>query len=372
MNPKPFSVSVDNSILEDLRYRLEHTRLPSSQNEGWQDGTSLDYMKDVVQYWLEEYDWRKAEAEINSFSHFTVEIDGIKIHYIHQHSSKPNAKAVLLTHGWPDSFYRYHTVIPELTDEYDVIVPSLPGYGFSDKKAMNSKAIAKIWMKLMHDVLGYDSFFASGGDTGAPVTIELARQFPEAVKAIHLTDVGWANDFDQSNLSAEEQKFQEETSAWYWSEGAYTMMHATKPLTVAYGLNDSPVALAAWAASFANRGKTENYVDTAFGGRDAFITTMMIYWITETAGSAMQMYREEANAAHASGWGDTPKAIEKCDVPVALTIYRVDAHVPKAWAERQGLRVGRYEVKYVGGHFAAMEIPGVFAEDIKTAFRIVA
>ncbi len=372
MNPQPFSLHVADSVLEDLRYRLEHTRFPSSQNEGWTDGTSTGYMKDVVRYWTSEYDWRKAEAEINSFSHFTVEIDGVKIHYIHQKSDKPGAKAVLLTHGWPDSFYRYHSVIPMLTDEYDVIVPSLPGYGFSEKKAMNSKEIAKIWAKLMQGVLGYDTFFASGGDTGAPVTIELARQFPDAVQAIHLTDVGWSNDFDQSNLSAEEQKFQEETSTWYWSEGAYTMMHATKPLTVAYGLNDSPAALAAWAASFAHASHAhtdENYVDTAFGGRDAFITTMMIYWITETAGSAMQMYREEANAAHAGGWGEAPKAIEKCTVPVALTVYNIDVHTPQDWAERQGLNVKRYEAKDIGGHFAAMEIPDVFAKDVKTAFK---
>lgn len=372
MKPQPFSVNIEDSVLEDLRYRLEHTRFPSSQNEGWTDGTSTDYMKDVAKYWAKEYDWRKAEAEINNFPQYTVTIDGTTIHYIHQKSSKLNAQAVLLTHGWPDSFYRYHSVIPKLSDEYDVVVPSLPGYGFSEKKAMNSKAIAKIWATLMQQVLGYDSFFASGGDTGAPVTIELARQFPKAVKAIHLTDVGWASDFDQSNLSAEEQKFQEETSAWYWSEGAYTMMHATKPLTVAYGLNDSPVALAAWAASFANRGKSEDYADTAFGGRDAFITTLMIYWITETAGSAMQMYREEANAARAGGWGEAPKTVEKCEVPVALTVYHVDAHVPKAWAERQGLKVARYEAKDIGGHFAAMEIPGVFAQDLKAAFQAIA
>ncbi|HEX6258245.1 MAG TPA: epoxide hydrolase [Candidatus Saccharimonadales bacterium] len=372
MNPQPFSVNVTDAVLEDLRYRLEHSRFPFSQNKGWKDGASTDYIKDAIKYWAKEYDWRKAEAEINSFSHYTVEIDGVKIHYIHQKSKRPNAQAILLTHGWPDSFYRYHSVIGRLVDEYDVIVPSLPGYGFSEKKAMNSKAIAGIWAKLMRQVLGYDSFFASGGDTGAPVTIELARQFPDAVKAIHLTDVGWANDFDQSNLSVEEQKFQEETSAWYWSEGAYTMMHATKPLTVAYGLNDSPAALAAWAASFANRGKQEDYVDTAFGDRDAFITNLMIYWITETAGSAMQMYREEANAAQAGEWGEVPKTVEKCNVPVALTIYHVDAHVPQAWAERQGLRVKRYEAKDIGGHFAAMEIPEVFAEDLKTAFRTIA
>ena len=369
MKPEKFIVNIPQSEIDDLKYRLGHARLPKAlDGKPWSSGPELDFMQDVAAYWREKYDWRKAEAEINSFDNYKVTINDVEIHFVHQKNENPKAKTILLTHGWPDSFYRFHAVIPMLAKDYNVVVPSLPGYGFSAPKGMGSKRIADIWAQLMKDTLGYEEFFAVGGDTGAPVTIALARQHPDITKAIHLTDVGWGM-VDEADLKPAEKKFQEETSAWYWSEGAYTMMHATKPMTLAYALNDSPVGLAAWAASFANRGKDHNYVDEAFGGRDAFLTTMSIYWFTGTIGSAMQMYKEEAAQNMSAGWGEEPKATPKCEVPTALTIYPNDAHVPKEWAERQGLNVQRYTVMDKGGHFAAMELPEVFVSDIKAAFN---
>lgn len=372
MTPEKFTVAIPQSEVDELEYRLEHVRMPKTLGGmPWSNGTDLTFMKDVVAYWRDSYDWRKAEAEINAFDNYKVTIDETEIHFIHQKSAAPDAKTILLTHGWPDSFYRYHLVIPILAKNYNVVIPSLPGYGFSTPKGMGSKRIADIWAQLMSDVLGYDEFFAVGGDTGAPVTMALARQHPDIVKAIHLTDVGWETS-GEANLTPAEKKFQEETSAWYWSEGAYTMMHATKPMTLAFALNDSPAGLAAWAASFTNRGKDYNYVDEAFGGRDAFITTMCIYWFTGTIGSAMQMYKEEAAQNMSAGWGEESGETPKCDVPTAVTIYPNDAHVPKEWAERRGLNVRRYTVMDKGGHFAAMELPEVFAKDVADAFEELA
>ncbi len=368
MKPEKFTVAIPQDDIDDLKYRLEHARMPKSLGgKPWSNGTDLAFMQEVVEYWRDTYDWRQAEAEINSFDNYKVAIDGVEIHFIHQKNADPQAKTILLTHGWPDSFYRFHTVIPRLTKEYNIVVPSLPGYGFSTPHGMGSKRVADLWAVLMKEVLGYDAFFAVGGDTGAPVTMALARQHAEMVKAIHLTDVGWGT-VDEADLAPAEKKFQEETSAWYWSEGAYTMVHATKPLSLAYALNDSPVGLAAWAASFANRGKDYNYVDEAFGGRDAFLTNMCIYWFTGTAGSAMQMYKEEAAQNMSAGWGEEAASTPKSDVPTALTVYPNDAHVPKEWAARQGLNVQRYKVMEKGGHFAAMELPELFAEDIIQAF----
>lgn len=369
MKPQKFTVNIPQSEIDDLKYRLAHNRLPAPLGgKPWQDGPETDYMKDVANYWSNTYDWSKAEAEINNFDNYKVQIGDLEIHFIHQKHQDPKAKTILLTHGWPDTFYRFHAVIPMLAKNYNVVVPSLPGYGFSSPVGVGSKAVAGVWATLMKDVLGYDSFFAAGGDTGAPVTIELARQFPGIVKGIHLTDVGWGS-ADETNLTTAEKQFQEETSAWFWSEGAYTTMHSTKPLTLAYALNDSPIGLAAWAASFANRGKDYSYVDEAFGGRDNFLTNMSIYWFTQTIGSAMHMYKAEAAQNMGGGWGEQPTAPPKCDVPVALTIYPNDAHVPKEWAERQGLNVRRYTAMQQGGHFAAMELPQVFASDITAAFE---
>src|SRR5215213_9769250 len=168
MKPKPFKIDIQQSVLDDLQARLARTRWPDEpEGVGWDYGTDLEYMKPLVNYWQHKYDWRKHEAELNSFAQFKATIDDVAIHFIHERSKKPDAPALVLTHGWPDSFYRFHKVIPLLTKDFDVIVPSLPGFGFSDRKSLPSTAIADLWAKLMVDVLGYKSFFAAGGDSGS-------------------------------------------------------------------------------------------------------------------------------------------------------------------------------------------------------------
>lgn len=389
MQPKKFDINIEDSVLEDLRYRLLHTRFPSDNGQGWFNGTSLSYMKDLVDYWANEYDWRKAEAEINGIDNFKVTIDGVEVHYQYIRSKKAAAKAIILTHGWPDSFYRFHKVAPLLAENYDVVVPSVPGYGFSGTEAKNSTQVADLWAKLMTEVLGYDSFYATGGDVGTGVVMALADNHANIVKAIHLTDVGWNEAPVGAVLTKDEKEFTETTGMWFMTEGAYTMMHGTKPLTVAYGLNDSPAGLAAWAASFANNGRDTDYVDEAFGGRDAFLTNLTIYWATQTAGSAMQMYKEDAAAkwGDASGgdWGGDAAVgdwnnaeAEKTDndttpkVPAAIAVFANDAVFPREWAERQGLNVKRYKKYEEGGHFAAMDAADLYAKDVSEAFVEIA
>ena len=370
MTPQKFLIEVSKDDLDDLKYRLKHTRLPVlEKSPGWSDGTDPAYVQDLIAYWASTYDWRKAEAEINSFPNYKVKIDGTELHFIHLRSKNPEAKALVLTHGWPDTFYRYIRVLPLLTDKYHLIVPSLPGYGFSGHEAKNSDETAVLWVKLVTEVLGYPEFYASGGDMGAGVALSLARKHQDVVRGVHLTDVGWeGTETDPSLLSETEKAFTQQVNYWFMSDGAYIMMHSTKPITAAYGLNDSPAALAAWAASFSNNGKTENYVDTAFGGRDAFLTNLSIYWFTQTSASALSLYKRGAEAT----WGQPAEvpadaAVPSATSPVALAMYPRDFVIPREWAERQGLNIRRYKVLPDGGHFAALEVPELFATELDEA-----
>lgn len=374
MKTKSFSINIKQSVLDDLKERLKNTRFPEeSENSGWSNGTSLSYMKKLVTYWLNDYDWRKHEAQINTFAQFTTEVDGVTIHFIHEKSKKPNAPAIILTHGWPDSFYRFHKVIPLLTEEFDVIVPSLPGFGFSDRKAINSTAVAHLWTTLMTEVLGYKNFMAAGGDLGAPVTKALAMQHADIVTAIHLTDVGYpTGQEDPATLSKEEQDFVNMSQWWSMTEGAYLFIQGNKPMSLAYGLTDSPAGLAAWIVSFINGGSEKDVADDSFGSRDELLTNIMIYWVTQTAGSAASMYREEAKTTYGGDWNATPAPAPQSDVPTAVAIFPGDMSFPREWAIRQGLNVKRFEKMPKGGHFAALDAPEVFAQDIISLKKIAA
>ena len=259
--PEPFKIQVSQEILDDLNRRLETTIWTDEvEDTGWDYGSNLGYMKELTDYWQHNYDWRKHETELNKFNHYKAEINGLNIHFIHEKGKGPNPKPIILTHGWPDSFYRYHKIIPILTnpmkyggkpeDSFDVIVPSLPGYGFSShpsKRGMTSVQIAKLWGILMRDVLGYSNFIAAGGDIGSEVTQNLALFNPDAVKGIHLTDTGfYLLNAWQPDLTENEKKYVESAQQWFMQEGAYAMIQSTKPQTLSYGLNDSPVGLAAW------------------------------------------------------------------------------------------------------------------------------
>jgi pimeloyl-ACP methyl ester carboxylesterase len=375
MQPKPFSINVPETVLEDLRGRLERTRWPDQpEDAGWGLGTNLEYLQDLVRYWQTNYDWRKHEAQLNAFKQFTAEVDGVKIHFIHEKGQGPNPTPIILTHGWPDSFYRFHKVIPMLTDpekyggkaedSFDVVVPSLPGFGFSDRKAMSCNAVADLWAKLMTQTLGYERFSAGGGDGGSIVTKALALNHPDVVSAIHLTDVGYpTGQEDFSTMTEAEGQFATFIQNWWFSEGAYSMVHATKPQAIAFELNDSPVGWAAWAVSMIKTGADGDKVEAAFGGRDDLLTNLMIYWVTQTAGSSARMALEEARASYAQQGG--PK---RSEVPAGIALFPREAQFPREWAERS-VNVQRFTKMPRGGHFAPLEEPELFVQDIREFFR---
>lgn len=369
---EPFSIAVADDVLEDLRRRLAGTRWPrASEGDDWGRGVDLRELRELCEYWEREYDWRAQEAALNRLPQYVTEIDGVRIHVVHVRGSGPAPTPLVLTHGWPDSFHRFSKVIPMLTDParyggsdrdaFDVVVPSIPGFGFSDRAAMSSTAVADLWVKLMTR-LGYDRFAAAGGDVGQGVTMAMALRHPERLTGIHLTDVGYPTG-QESDMSPAEQEFAELIQGWWFMEGAYAALHMTKPNALAPALHDSPAGLAAWMLSFVNTGAEAHAVEDAFGGRDALLTNLTLYWVTETAKTSMQMYQEDARAAYA---GDSPAA-GRSTVPAGIARFPREAPFPREWAERF-VDVHRFVEMPEGGHFAALEVPEAFAAELRTFF----
>lgn len=365
MAAKPFRVKTPDSVLNDLRNRLRHTRWADDvRDAGWNFGTSLEYLKELVDYWQRTYDWRKHEAEINAFRQFKADVGGVGIHFIHETSKNPDAMPLLLLHGWPDSFYRFHKVIPMLTKSFHLVVPSLPGFGFSERKAMSKDSTAEVMARLMAD-LGYTRYAAAGGDIGSGVAMALAVMHPAAVVGIHLTDVGYpTGQEDFSTMSEAERTFAGFIQQWWYTEGAYAMVQGTKPQTVAQGLNDSPAGLAAWIVSFIDTGAKDHRVEEAFGSRDELLTNITIYWVTETVNSAARTYLENVRAAYAPGG---PKSAQRSMVPAAVALFPREAPLPREWAERC-VNLQRFTKMPHGGHFAALEEPELYAKDIQEFF----
>ncbi len=283
-----FDINVPQSVLTDLQTRLKLTRWTDEpDNAGWNYGTNPTYLRELVAYWQTGYDWRKQEAFLNTFPQFMAQIDGIGIHFVYVKGKGETSKPLLLTHGWPDSFYRFHKVIPMLTDpascggdpaqSFDVIIPSIPGFGFSDQVSLNFDQTATLFAKLMTGVLGYKTFVAAGGDLGMGITKALANQFPALVSAIHLTDVGYPTGTeDWATMSPAEQAFGQFIQQWWATAGAYNMVQSTKPQTLGYALNDSPVGLASWIVEkFYAWSDTKGDIETSFT-KDELLTNIMI------------------------------------------------------------------------------------------------
>ncbi|MGF6928828.1 pimeloyl-ACP methyl ester carboxylesterase [Chitinophaga sp. W2I13] len=359
---KPFKIDVQQTVLDDLQTRLRQTRWPDApENIGWKYGTDPEFLKSLVAYWQNGYDWRKQEAALNKFPQFTVEIDGVSIHFLHIKSKNPNARPLLLIHGWPDCFYRFYKAIPLLTDDYDVIVPSIPGFGFSSHVSMTDDGSAKIFATLMKDVLGYNSFLVAGGDVGSGIAKSIANLYPENVPAIHLSDVGYPNGSeDWSTMSKAEQEFGQFIQQWWYREGAYSMLHATKPQTQAFGLNDSPAGLASWIVEkFNTWGSPGGTIEEHFT-KDELLTNIMIYWVSQTINSSMRTYAEGAYQQLASG--------QKVNTPTGVAVFPGDAPTPREWAERK-TNVKRFTIMEKGGHFAALEAPDLWVNEVDTFFK---
>jgi len=365
-----FSIEVSQAVLDDLQERLQKTRWTDEPaGTGWNYGTNAAYLKELVAYWQKDYDWRKQEAMLNTLPHFKTEIDGISIHFIHIKGKGNNPKPLLLTHGWPDSFYRFYKVLPLLTDNgdqsFDVIVPSIPGFGFSGSVALDTDKVAALWAKLMTDVLGYEQYVAAGGDIGAIITKSLANQQPERVTAIHLTDVGYpTGQEDWATMSAPEQEFGKYIQQWWYTEGAYNMIQATKPQTLGYGLNDSPVGLAAWILEkFNSWSDNAGNIENCFT-KDELLTNIMIYWVTQTINTSIRTYLENAHAA----WSGAPSpSAQYVPAPTGVSIFPAEAPVPIEWAKRMA-NVQSFNQMPKGGHFAALEVPEAWAGELRNFF----
>lgn len=376
MTIKPFSINIPQAQLDDLQNRLANTRWPDEvPDAGWSQGMPLHYVKELADYWCSDYDWREHEAALNTFAHFKAGVDGVGIHFIHQRGKGDNPTPLLLIHGWPDSFYRYHKVIPLLTDpaayggdpnhSFDVIVPSIPGTGFSDRTTQDDDANADLFAKLMTEVLGYEKFVSAGGDHGAIITQALAHRHPESLIGIHLTDVGYPDHTtDFSSLSPAEMEMAQWLQQWYMEEGPVTMVQSTKPQTLAYGLTDSPVGLAAWILGFSSSGGMGREAFPARFRPEELLTNIMIYWLTETIASSIRSYHVTAHAAPSEQSGGRPS------VAAAVAHCPYDPPLPREWAERR-VNLVQFTEFPRGGHFMAWEEPELYANDLRDFMRVL-
>jgi pimeloyl-ACP methyl ester carboxylesterase len=373
--PEPFVSRTAPEAIEDLRARLRATRWPDApEDAGWSLGTDLDYLRELVAYWADGFDWPAQEVALARLPRFRTQVGGLGIHFVHARAVAPAGPVLplVLCHGWPDSFWRYSKVVSLLTDPgshgadpadaFDVVVPDMPGFGYSDRPTgppLNSVAVAGLWAELMR-TLGYERFGAAGGDMGSHVGRYLALDHPDRVAAVHRTDGGlpvFAG--DPATLTAAERAWFAEAATWGATEGAYGAIHRTKPQTVAAALNDSPAGLAAWIVE-----KLQSWSD---GGverytRDEILTNITIYWFTGTIASSMRMYN--ANSAIPA-----EQLTRRVEVPSGFSVFRGDVvRPPRAWLERTANTVRVTEPER-GGHFAAFEEPELYAQELRDFFR---
>ncbi|HEY4402784.1 MAG TPA: epoxide hydrolase [Acidimicrobiia bacterium] len=375
---EPFEIRVDDSVLDDLRDRLASTRLPDQiDGTGWEYGIPVDYVRELVEYWRDTYDWRAEEARLNELAHFRTSIDGQSIHFIHARSPHAEAFPLLLTHGWPGSVVEFLDVIPRLTDPeahdgsatdaFHVVVPSLPGYGFSEPtrtRGWDVRRIASAFTELMRR-LGYERYGAQGGDWGAQVATRIGPLDPEHCAAIHLNMPLAERPDEPVPLSEAEQADLAVMAHFRREESGYAQEQGTKPQTLGVALNDSPAGLLAWIVEkFRAWSDCDGHPENAFT-RDQLITNVMTYWVTQTITSSTRLYWERRHI-------DTPEdAPGFVGVPTGIARYpKEPLRIPRAWVER------RYNVTHWvemprGGHFAAMEQPTLFADDLRSFFRTV-
>lgn len=363
---KPFSIAIPQADIDDLKRRLSYTRWPDEVKDAeWNMGVNLRYLKGLADYWQNIYNWRAQEAKLNKLPQFIGSASSLDIHFVHTKSNNPNATPLLLVHGWPDNFYRFHKIIPLLSDSFNIVIPSIPGFGFSERKTITSNEVADIFARLMVETLGYKHFVASGCDIGSNIVRALALKHSDSVMAIHLTNCYPTGNEDLSTLTEAEKQLINKTQIWMKSEGAYLMVQATKPQTIAYLLNDSPIGLAAWIVSMIKSQAEGDKIDEAFGGRDELLTNIMIYWFTRIAGSAASIYYLDTQERYTQK--DSNQRTTRSRVPAGITLFPRDLQFPKEWAERT-VNVQYYEKIPRGGHFAALEEPQLFVGSLRNFF----
>jgi pimeloyl-ACP methyl ester carboxylesterase len=363
----PFALAVPLETLDDLRARLERVRwadeLPGAD---WDYGVPLELLREQVAYWRERYDWRSWEARLNENPQFVTEVDGQRLHFLHVRSPEPNALPLILTHGWPGSVFEFLQLIGPLTDPrrsggdptdaFDLVVPSLPGFAFSGptrERGWNCERIAGAWQTLMLG-LGYQRFGAVGNDWGSEISIELGRHAPNAVVGVHVTQIvslprGEADELD--GLTTEEQAALADRAWFHEHMGAYHLLQAQQPQTLAHALADSPVGLLAWFDNIFRGGVDDEFV----------LTAVLAHWLTGTVASAMRIYREERLAQG--------PAREPSTVPLGLAQFEHDFRSIRRFAERDHANIVSWNVYDHGSHFAAHDATDTLIADIRDFFR---
>ena len=374
---EPFRIEVPEAALRDLRERLERTRWPEPETvRDWSQGVPLAYLQELCAHWARGYDWRATEARLNALPQFRTELDGLGIHLIHVRSPEPDALPLVLTHGWPGSVVEYLDVLGPLTDPvahggmagdaFHVVLPSLPGYGFSDSPAQPGWGVGRIaraWAVLM-ERLGYDRYGAAGGDWGTSVSACLGQQDPRHVAGVHLVPPLAPPDpatFD--DLTEREREALAALEHAAEQDSGYSKVHATRPQTIGYALLDSPAALCAWIVE-----KLHAWTD-AVPDRDTLLDNLMLYWLPGTGASSARLYWE--SIAQVNEW-ISGTVTDTVDVPVGASIFPHELQRPsRRWAERRFTDIRYWNELDRGGHFAALEQPGLFVDELRAFFRLV-
>ena len=389
---RPFHVSIPEQALTDLRQRIAATRWPDKETvNDTSQGAQLVQLQALAHYWRTEYDWRKAEAQLNAWPQFVTTLDGVDIHFIWVRSPVANALPMIMTHGWPGSVLEFANVIGPLSDPvkyggktsdaFDLVIPSIPGYGFSGKPTdagWDPDRVAQVWAQLMHR-LGYKQYVAQGGDWGGPITGAMARQAPKGLRGIHLNlpatippDAGAA--LAAGGPAPAEYSPQERATfdavAKLIKQGnlAYSAMMAARPQTIGYGLTDSPVALAAFLLVHPGFSKWSYGADAQqLPTRDQVLDDISLYWLTDSGASAARLYWENKGRSPLSS---SAQKTGEISLPVAITVFPDDVYCPpESWARRAYHNLVYFRQAENGGHFAAWEQPQLFTEELRTAFR---
>ncbi len=379
-----FILNIKQDVLNDINNRVKNSRISNDfGNENWQYGTEGSYLKDLANYWVTDYSWKFQEEKINKFSHYKVKIDNNPIHFIYEKGSGKNSKPLILSHGWPWTFWDYQKIIgplahPEnyggnIEDSFDVIVPSLPGYGFStplNETGINYWRTSDLWVQLMKDVLGYEKFFAHGGDWGAAITLQLGHKYSKIVPAIHThmaipIDVFTSPQPGADAYSEDEKKWYEKNIDFATEGNGYFQIQATKPQTLSYGLNDSPVGLLAWLIEKRRAwSDCKGDIENCFS-KDDLINTAMIYWLSESFGTSARYYYE---AVH-NIWKPSHDRHPMVESATGFTIFEGDVIFrPREWMEKKH-NIKYWNVCSSGGHFAPMEKPEFLTSEIRKFFN---
>ena len=372
---RPFRIDVPEQQLEDLRARLALTRLPEKETpDDWSQGVPLAYMREILEYWQNDYDWRRAEADLNAFDGFLTELDGLDIHFLHVRSPEPNALPLIMTHGWPGSVCEFLEVIGPLADPashggdpadaFHVVCPTLPGYGFSGKPTAPGWGVEKIadaWAELMKR-LGYDGYVAQGGDWGSAVTTAIGIRDTDHCKAIHVNMVSARPDPIDDDLSELEKRGLAGMKHYQDWDSGYSKQQSTRPQTLGYGLVDSPIGQAAWImekfwAWTDCNGHPENALS-----RDKMLDDVMMYWLTASGASSARLYWESFGSFSAG----------EVQTPTGCSIFPREIFVcSRRWAENRYKNIIYWNELDRGGHFAAFEQPALFVDELRNCFRLV-